>query len=89
MAGIVAQFSSRPASLLQKWDAGGDYKWCLEGMGCCEQSGLCNQQARMLMAQTSQRLAAMARAGQLTLESWQDEEDLPEPTESESPVFTQ
>ncbi len=76
---MVGQFSYRPASLLQSWDKGGDYRWCLEGMGCCDQEGVCNEQARMLMVETSQRLAGMARSGQLGRESWEDELDLPEP----------
>lgn len=76
---MVAQFSSRPASLLQSWDKGGPYKWCLESMGCCNQEGACNEQARMLMVQTSQRLAGMAQRGQLSRESWEDELALPDP----------
>ena len=58
-AGAVAQFSSRPASLLQQWDKAGDYKWCLEGMGCCDQKGVCNQQARLVTLQAAERLARM------------------------------
>ena len=71
---IVAQFSSRPASLLQKWEEGGPYKWCLEGMGCCNQQGECDAQARLLMVATAQRLGRMARCGQLSEASWRDEE---------------
>jgi len=86
MSWVVAQFASRPAALLQSWDGAGEYKWCLEGMGCCNQKGVCNEQARMLMVQTAQRLAGMARSGQLTAQSWEDELALPEPeANSEAP----
>lgn len=74
---IVAQFSSRPASLLQKWDLGGPYKWCLTGMGCCEQTGACDYEAKALLAATAHRLAKMERCGQLTADSWKDEGRLP------------
>jgi hypothetical protein len=70
---IVAQFSSRPASLLQSWDDAGEYKWCLEGMGCCDQAGVCDAQARFLMLATAQRLGRMARCGQLNEDSLRDE----------------
>ena len=48
-------------------------------MGCCDQSGLCNAQAKLVVVEAAQRLAGMARAGQLTAASWADEERLPEP----------
>ncbi len=76
---IVAQFSSRPASLLQKWEEGGAYKWCLEGMGCCDQRGECDAQAKLLMLATAQRLGRMARCGQLGEGSWRDEDRLGAP----------
>ena len=85
-AGTVAQFASRPASLLQQWDKGGDYKWCLEGMGCCDQKGVCNQQARLVTLQAAERLAAMAECGQLNRASWEDEAALPEPEETPAGV---
>jgi hypothetical protein len=70
---IVAQFSSRPAALLQQWEEGGPYKWCLEGAGCCNQQGVCDERGKFLMLDTAQRLGRMARCGQLNEGSWTDE----------------
>jgi hypothetical protein len=74
---IVAQFSTRPAALLQDWQDGGTYTWCLTGAGCCQRDGTCDAAAEALMAETAARLARMHSCGQLSRASWEDEADLP------------
>jgi hypothetical protein len=46
-------------------------------MGCCEQTGACDYEAKALLASTAHRLAKMERCGQLTPASWKDEGRLP------------
>ena len=79
---VVAQFSSRPAALLQDWSSAGEYKWCLAGAGCCDQAGACDGAARLLMAETAERLARMAGCGQLNEASWRDEARVGAPNET-------
>lgn len=74
---IVAQFSTRPASLLQHYPDSGHYKWCLTGQGCCERSGVCNWEAKAIVAAAAARLADMENCGQLVQASWEDEARLP------------
>ena len=76
---IVAQFSTRPAALLQDWQAGGAYQWCLTGAGCCQQDGTCDYAGKLLMTKTAERLAKMHSCGQLNRASWEDEADMPLP----------
>lgn len=75
---IVAQFSTRPASLLQIFPDAGKYQWCLTGMGCCEKSGACDWEAKAIVAATALRLAEMEKCNQLTQASWEDEARLPD-----------
>jgi hypothetical protein len=78
---IVAQSSTRPLSFLQKWDLAGDYKWCVDGSVCCDQTGAClGYEARYLPLSTAQRLASMHACGQLNVASWEDDALLPAPT---------
>ena len=80
---IVAQFSTRPAALLQDWQEGGSYKWCLTGAGCCQRDGTCDYEAKLLMVETAERLAKMHSCGQLNRASWEDEADMPLPVPEE------
>lgn len=82
---IVAQSSTRPLSFLQKWDLAGDYRWCIDGSVCCDQTGSClGYEARYLPLSTAQRLATMLACGQLNAASWEDDALLPAPSLSGS-----
>lgn len=65
----VAQFSSRPYPLMQRW--GGDYAWCVTGGLCCEGGGCeVNGGARDGLQAHLDKLARMAACGALNERSW-------------------